>query len=165
MPDSVSGIPYNIGAPSKTALDTMTFSWGDPALANANGTTAFASGTDPISSVTMGKTTPPETFPDGSPQDFAWWEKYFAFGPGAEAKVKAAEKAAAIATGKPVSNFWEDIKPFAYGAIVVVIGLFVVSRGFGLLGEEGSGVIVDMANPVKYPGIGHAVQHFKKGTK
>lgn len=52
-------------------------------------------------------------------------------------------------------------KNIVYGALIVVIGLLVLSRGFGLLGEEGSDIVVNLGNPKKYPGIGHAIQGLK----
>jgi len=159
MSDSASGIPYYVAAPSKTALDSMPLIWGDTALANAFGTTAMGTGSDPAAHVNDALGTSPE------------------IGVTPDLLTRAMEGALSNNLYGPMKVGPETIKPNAkvadseffkrimYGAIFVVIGLFVVSRGFGLLGEEGSGVIVDMENPAKYPGIGHAIQHLKKGKK
>ena len=57
------------------------------------------------------------------------------------------------------------LKPILYGAIFVVVGLFVISRGFGMIGEEGENVVVSLGDPTKFPGIGHAIQGIKKRKK
>ena len=54
-----------------------------------------------------------------------------------------------------------DWQKVAIDVVLVVIGLMLLSRGFGLIGEEGEGVIVQLSNPSKYPGFGHAIQHAK----
>jgi hypothetical protein len=53
-------------------------------------------------------------------------------------------------------------KPVIYAALFVVVGLLVISRGFGLIGEEGSDVVVNLADPKKFPGVGHAIQGIRK---
>jgi len=55
----------------------------------------------------------------------------------------------------------EQTKKVLWSVLLVVIGLMLLSRGFGLLGEEGENVIVNLSNPSKYPGIGHAIQGMK----
>jgi hypothetical protein len=61
---------------------------------------------------------------------------------------------------RPDSN--SILKPILYGALFVVVGLFVISRGFGMIGEEGENVVVSLGDPTKFPGIGHAIQGIKK---
>jgi hypothetical protein len=53
-------------------------------------------------------------------------------------------------------------KPIIYAALFVVIGLLIISRGFGMIGEEGSDLVVNLANPEKFPGVGHAIQGIRK---
>jgi len=52
-------------------------------------------------------------------------------------------------------------KTLIWSVLLVVIGLMLLSRGFGLIGEEGAGLVVDISNPTKYPGIGHAIRGLK----
>lgn len=56
-------------------------------------------------------------------------------------------------------------KPVIYAALFVVVGLLIISRGFGLLGEEGANIAVNLTNPEKFPGVGHAIQGIRKRKK
>jgi hypothetical protein len=62
--------------------------------------------------------------------------------------------------GKILNDFFS--KDFLWSVVLVVIGLMLLSRGFGLLGEEGESVIVNLANPDKFPGVGHAIQGLRR---
>lgn len=55
----------------------------------------------------------------------------------------------------------EASRTVLWSVLLVVIGLMLLSRGFGIIGEEGEGVIVNLSNPSKFPGIGHAIQGMK----
>jgi hypothetical protein len=68
----------------------------------------------------------------------------------------------AATAGQKISD---TAKKILYGALFVVIGLFIISRGFGLIGEEGASVALNIEDPTKYPGIGHAVQAIKRKKK
>lgn len=73
----------------------------------------------------------------------------------------------ASATGKQISTEQgkKDLSVLVWSVLLVVIGLMLLSRGFGIIGEEGEGVIVNLSNPSKYPGIGHAIQGMKGSKK
>jgi hypothetical protein len=134
-----------------TALESSPVSWGGGAAANLLGTSANALGSDSAASVNKGLTTPPETAPKdnyGSKSFLALVLDYsFA---SKEIKAKADTE---------LSSRWNVV---LWSALLVVIALFLFSRGLGMIGEEGEGIVVDMASPVKYPGIGHAVQGMKR---
>lgn len=147
MADAINPSTY-LPTVNAMALDSSTWQWGDGALANSFGTVAQASGTDAAAGVNTALVTPPET------KRFDLSD-YLVIGSDAVAK----KKAQLAAQGATDSG---SFKPYFYGAIAVVIGILVISRGFGLLGEQGESVAVSLANPAKYPGIGHAVQSLKR---
>lgn len=145
MPDSPT-IPYYLGAPTKTALDASPFVIPE--------TSQIVTGSDPATSA------PDHGFGENPPDGSAsWTDKFFTYGPNARARFEAANKAAGESTQ---SGSFTSFKPVLYGALVVVIGLLIVSRGFGLLGEEGENVVVSLGNPQKFPGVGHAISGLKR---
>ncbi len=156
-----NGFPNLTYAPyvTKTALDSMPLSWGDSALANTFGTTAQATGTDSADGVSQAMATPPET---AAKKD--WYSIFISALEGSVAQ-NAPTSGKLLGQTLPTSQSLEEKKAtwrkILYAALFVVIGLLVISRGFGLLGEEGSDVIVNLGDPKKFPGIGHAVKGLK----
>ena len=110
----------------------------------------------PDGSITHGSE-PSNTAPDSSSYNLFGniLENVPIFGTAASAGAMAGTKAAST----PEST--TKTKNSLVDVVLVVIGLMLLSRGFGLIGEEGEGVIVQLSNPAKYPGIGHAIQHAK----
>lgn len=163
-----NGAPYYV---AKTGLETMPFTFGDGALANIFGTSATVSGADGVDSVSKALNTSPESASDklGFLDAFDTVLSGFISVPGGAPGIP-------ILTPSPTSRLSQEQKTnqtvatstlykVAISVLFVVIGLFVLSRGFGLLGEEGSDVIVNLGDPAKFPGIGHAIQGVKKGKK
>jgi hypothetical protein len=147
------------GYVAKTGLESMPVVWGDTALANASGTSAMATGADNANSAKQAMNTPPETISDkgffSSLFDVIDTSIYGGLGL-RQIGVSKEDQARKTAVAQ---------KTFVWSILFIVIGLMIISRGFGLIGEEGAGVLVDIADPAKYPGIGHAIQHIKKGKK
>ena len=148
----MSDIGYVPGV-NLTALESSPVSWGGGASANILGTSANASGSDPAAHVDKALTTPPETAPKAGYGSMTFLESVLDILP------------ESLVSKVPGSNKTTFSRTLIYSVVLVVIALLVFSRGLGMLGEEGAGVIVDMGDPAKYPGIGHAVQGFKGRKK
>lgn len=112
-------------------------------------------GSDSLATVQNGLSTEPQA---GSPPDgsLSWLEAH-GIGIGSESAARA--KAASEQGKTSLPGF--DFKTLLYPALFVVIGLLVISRGFGMIGEEGTDVLVNLENPQKFPGVGHAIQGIK----
>jgi|ERR1035437_695497 hypothetical protein len=146
---------------AKTGLETMPFVWGDTALANANGTTAMATGADPLNSAKTNMGTSPETAVSGT----SWINDLMNGVLGNVPILSEAGKVGAIAGATSTPAQKAATKTVVYAVIFVFIGLMIVSRGFGLIGEEGGEKVLELSNPTKYPGIGHAIQGMKGSKK
>ena len=136
-----------------TALESSPVSWGGGAAANYLGTSSNAIGSDPVASVDRAASTPPETVPNASYGTKGFLAAVLDFAnplSSADTKTKAEDK---ITSGFNV---------VLWSVLLIVIALFLFSRGLGMIGEEGMGIVENMADPVKMPGIGHAVQGIKK---
>jgi hypothetical protein len=140
----------NLYAPyvNPVALDSMPLVTSDGAVTH---------GSDPAA----GAPNPP---PQGSTVSVSNWvgnilDSVPLLGPAASAGVIAGTAARSTPQSTQISQ------TVIWSVVLVVVGLLLLSRGFGLIGEEGEGVIVNLSNPSKYPGIGHAIQGMKKGEK
>lgn len=137
-----------------TALDAMTLQFGDGALANSVGTSAVVSGADPAANANAAMNTPPETKPNkglsvGSVLDFmleSWADN-----------IKKPENQSL--------PWYERHSTLLWSIVLVVLALFMFSRGLGMIGEEGVSTIVQLEDPTKYPGIGHAVRAMRKNKE
>jgi hypothetical protein len=145
-----------------TALEASPFTWGDGALANASGTSANASGSDSAAIVQTALNTPPETAPKyGVKTAFSdIWDTFFGSGPIVETPKAAAERKKIESEQSLLERY-----PLLWSVLLVVVGIMLLSRGFGLLGEEGENVVVNLSDKNKYPGIAHAIHGLKGKAK
>jgi hypothetical protein len=146
---------------AKTGLESMPVVWGDTALASAMGTSAMATGADSLSSANKSMNTAPEKAVSGT----SWINDLMNGILGNVPIFSEAAKVGAIVGTTSTPKQQAFTKELVYAALFVVIGLMIISRGFGLIGEEGAGTLLELENPAKYPGIGHAIQGIKKGRK
>jgi hypothetical protein len=133
------------------SLEAATWNFGDAALASSVGTNAVVSGSDSAAKANEILNTPPETKAKngatvGSVLDFmleSW----------------------ASETKKPTDQtapWYERHSTFVWSVVLIVLALFMFSRGLGMIGEEGVSTIAMIGDPEKYPGIGHAVKSMRK---
>jgi hypothetical protein len=140
---------------TKTALDSMPFT-----LPGEEVSKTFT-GSDAFSTVASSLATEPQVA-SGVNSSTSFADKIFGVPPAAQA---IRDQARNEGTGPWILGqkwFDDNGKRVLYGALFVVVGLFVISRGFGMIGEEGENVVVSLGDPTKFPGIGHAIQGIKK---
>lgn len=137
------------------ALEAASWQFGDAALASSHGTSAVVSGADSAQSAHTAFDTPPETKKSstdiGSVLDFYLKD--------------VGERVIGKGSGDASLPWYERHSTLLWSVVLVVLGLFMFSRGLGLIGEGAEDSVETIGNPSKYPGIGHAIQAMKKNPE
>lgn len=147
------------GYVNPAALEALTLSWGDTALANEGGSSSVITGWDSAHSAAKAVTTEPETVQSGSLLDSIseWSKKYLSPGipvfsplvpfgmqmPESLTPKGVGEGAVAGAIkGTKSSINWRNI---IGSVLLVIVALMILSKGLGMFGAEKVSVIAKLA--------------------
>lgn len=129
------------------SLEASSWQFGDAALASALGSSAIVSGADSAKFSAGVMSSAPEILPKSTNTDEI---------------LDFYSSVSEPATQNTVSSFYERNYGLIWSVVLVVLALFMFSRGIGMIGEEASSTVLEFGDSVKYPGIGHAVKAFGK---